>query len=199
MEQFVQWLQEQTGVQPSARNAALRRYLADQLGYRNRTKSLRRIDALLEQGQLSDELRDRLVTVLPVKPEVIDEKISAAQEEYFRQKRETFFASQGPQLVAIVPRPKQILLAGLVSAHKRYAKLPADLPQRSEDEQRALLRQTIKAFIAREGTSISLFGPISGFGYANSPHTHLLLDMQGQLIKQCDEPFPHGVFECSLK
>jgi len=198
MEQFVQWLQEQTGIRPSARNAALRRYLADQFDYRNRTKSLRRIDALLEQGQLSDEMRDRLVTVLHVKPEVIDEKISAAQEEYFRQKREIFFASQGVQLVAIVPRPKQIFLAGLVYDHKRYLKLPTDLLQCSEKHQRTALRQAIEDFISREGTSIPLFGPVSGFAYINSPHTHWLLDTQGQVIERSDKPFANQVFAARL-
>ena len=199
MESFVQWLQEQAPSQPLTDYRALRCYLVDQLGYSNRGKAFRRIDALLQQGRLDNELRDRLAMVLKVSPAVIDEKIGAAREDYFRQQRESLFASSGPHLIAIVPRPEQIFIAGITQDHKRYVKLPTELPQRSEEKQRAFLQKTILEFIAREGTSIPMFGPISGFAYVNSPHTHWLMDTQGQFVEQRDAPFFNRVFAFKIR
>lgn len=198
MENFVQWLHEQALVSQPANRAVLRRYLVDQLGYSNRGKAFRRIDALLQHGRLDNELRDRLAAILHITAAVIDQKIGAAHEEVRRCQRERLFASTGPQLIAIVPRPRQILFAGLISDCKRYLSLPSDLPQFSDEKQQAFLQQAIAAFIAREGTSISLFGPISGFAYINSPHTHWILDTQGLLVEQRDEPFANRVFTCRL-
>lgn len=189
MEHFVLWLQQQAGLPHSADHTALRRHLADHLGYRNRHKAFRRIDALLQQGRLNAELRERLATVLQCSLADMDEHVKTAREELFHQQREIRFAATGPQLVARAPRPAQIFVAGVVSDHKRYRKLPADLPQRSEAEQMAFLDEAIKAFIAREGTSIPLFGPISGFAYMHSPHAHWLFDTHGQCLGQYNLPY----------
>lgn len=198
MEQFVQWLQERVRLLHPTQHSALRCYLASQLGYRNRNKALRRIDALLQYGQLGAELQDRLSALLQVSPELIDEQCRAARARHWRRQREIQFASQGPQLIAIVPRPTQLFFAGLISAHKCVVALPMDLPQRSDTDQLIFLRQAAESVVAKEGGSIPLFGGISGFGYVHSPHAHWLLDTQGQLVKQSEQPFYHGVVVCRL-
>lgn len=187
MEQFTQWLQEQTGIPYSNRNEALRRHLADKLGYSNRTKSLRRIDALLQRAEINDELHDRLASALQVSKDVVAEKVSDARTEYFYQQREEYFSEHGPELIAIAPKPSQISFAGFFNA-KRYVALPVDLPERSEAEQINFLQSTIADFITRVGTFIPLFGHISGFAYANSPHTHWQLDLEGGLIAKHNKP-----------
>ena len=198
MASLAQWLSQQLTSQPLTDNRTLRRHLADQLGYSNRNKALRRIDALLQQGKADSELRTRLSQLLQMPTSVLDQHILAAREQQWHQQREALFASTGAILIAIVPKPRQITFAGLLHDHKRCVKLPADLPQCSEEHQRTVLRQTIDAFISREGTSIPLFGPVSGFAYVNSPHTHWLLDTQGQVIEQSDKPFANRFFAARL-
>lgn len=198
MEHFVLWLQQQAGLPHSADHTALRHHLVDQLGYSNRNKAFRRIDTLLQQHRLDAELREKLAPVLQCSSADIDEHVKTAREARFRQQRETQFATIGPQLVARVPRPTQIFLAGLVSDHKRYRKLPADLPQRSEAEQRAFLGAAIKAFIAQEGSRIPLFGTISGFAYIHAPHAHWLFDTHGQCLGQYNTPYYNPTFMIQL-
>lgn len=198
MTSLAEWLVQQLTHQPLADPKVLRRHLAGQLGYSNRNKALRRIDALLQQGQADVDLRRRLAQLLQLPGSVIDQQILAAREQYASLQREALFGASGPQLVAIVPKPQQVFFAGVLYDHKRTVKLPADLPQRSEPQQGTVLQQAVAAFTSREGTHIPLFGPVGGFAYINSPHTHWLLDTQGLVIEQSDKPFANRFFASKL-
>jgi hypothetical protein len=188
-------------------NKQRKREIVLKLGYKNLDKGYRRLHHLIETGECSEPMKRMLPNALGLDPQVVEDAFEATVQqkavelELARKRREENERGTFRPHIWIeheLSRPRSITIVAFTGVENyKVVRLPENTNKLSWDEQKRIVRWTIRQHQDDKGTVDPMFGSVTGYIYRQTYDDSHLFSRDGELLT-----INYGKFErpeCSLR
>lgn len=171
--------------------------LVKKLGYTNINRGIRRLNGLLDKGNVNESILNKIIIELGIDPE---EARIAVEETRLMKKQERMEIRQSkeqrerehfrPHIYALsaAQRPFSICAYAMFGGDaRRTILLPEDITRKPLQEQMHIIRVLVNEYRLNNNDLVPFLGPLSGFLYRYAFRQSLQLTIEGQPLRETIE------------
>jgi len=159
--------------------------LVKQLGYRNITKGLRRVDSLMPYGIGQKELLMRIAEVLGIDQEQIDKALDETKKLLRKERDASERKSFKPYIYIQYSsqRPRSITIVALVGVDQfKFIPVPWEITALPLQQQIEAVSNQVKQHYREKGGRGTMFGEITGYIYRYRFDAGMSFSVNGELL-----------------
>jgi hypothetical protein len=180
---FVQRLIDESGLRRSE--------FVARIGYPNAAKGLRRLDALLQYGEVNEVLLQRIVNAFQPDPGELETALSETEEMHQREHAEAVLEAEERlrrrfrSFIWVHSEDgAHSLFSAMGERHVKTLWFQADFERLSKAEQLKAVQRRVRGHYQQTGGKYPGFGAILRYQWADSVDTSVVLDITGNVIEE---------------